>query len=483
MTLDASGDPPAATMRRDLISAYLASATRFGSSVIVSALVFRFIGAAEFAMLALVRGTIGLLNYTSLGLAPALIHRAADAANNPRPVLGALPEPENDNKTLSYFVPRPIDPSPLARLHSTANAIAFAAALLGGVATLIYAAWFDTLYRVPPELTEVMPFVVVWIGGGLLMRLAGDASGALLQIRGRISLDNHLLAVGDVLWVALAGGALLLRDRSTAVRLDLIANAFILASLVVLYARLKAAGGETGVHPIRWRQVDMRVAKALLGYGLLVVAAQLADYLYAPTDYILIDRLLSPTDVAFYAPAVQIDSGLLLLVTGLSAVMLPKAALAHAGGSTRTVRAYYLRGTLASFLLLAIASACVWAAGPWIFRLWLGNPMPPTQAILPLVLIGTTLGGASAVGRSILLAVGKAKPFAISVLIAGVVNVGCSYIFVRYFHRGLQGILLGTVVAVVLRCVVWMPWYVLRVLRYGSAEGMQNAKQAMQNAK
>jgi O-antigen/teichoic acid export membrane protein len=482
MTLDPSGDPPAATMRRDLISAYLASATRFGSSVIVSALVFRFVGAAEFAMLALVRGTIGLLNYTSLGLAPALIHRAADAAQAPHPARIADSRHRLDNRILSYSGPPPTLTSPLAELHSTALVIAYATALIAGVATLLYAMWFNKLYRVPAGLERVMPMVVIWIGGGVLMRLASDAAGAVLQVRGRIALDNKLLATADALWVAIAGVFILL-GSSAAEKLNTVASAFMISSVFVLLVRSQYAAAETGVHYPLWRRIDIGIAKALLGYGLLVVAAQLADYLYAPTDYILIDRLLSPTDVAFYAPAVQIDSGLLLLVTGLSAVMLPKAALAHAGGSTRTVRAYYVRGTLASLLLLVLASACVWAAGPWIFRLWLGNPMPQTQAILPLVLIGTTLGGASAVGRSILFAVGKAKPFAISVLIAGVVNVGCSYVFVRYFHRGLQGILLGTVVAVVLRCVVWMPWYVLRVLRYGSAEEMQNAKQAMQNAK
>jgi Na+-driven multidrug efflux pump len=101
--------------------------------------------------------------------------------------------------------------------------------------------------------------------------------------------------------------------------------------------------------------------------------------------------------------------------------------------------------------------------------------MTATQAILPLVLIGTTLGGASAVGRSVLIAVGKAKPFALSVLIAGVINAVCSYLFVRHFHLGLKGILLGTVVAVVLRCAFWMPWYVLRTLRRSQNQEMQNA--------
>ena len=40
-----------------------------------------------------------------------------------------------------------------------------------------------------------------------------------------------------------------------------------------------------------------------------------------------------------------------------------------------------------------------------------------------------------------------------------------SFAFVRWFHMGLRGIVLGTVVAVVGRCVIWMPWYVLHTIR------------------
>jgi O-antigen/teichoic acid export membrane protein len=179
--------------------------------------------------------------------------------------------------------------------------------------------------------------------------------------------------------------------------------------------------------------------------------------------------MLSPLDIANYAPGVQIDSGLLLLVTGLSNVLLPKAALAHAGGSARTVRQYYLRGTVASMALLSVASLFIWLASTWLLRIWFGNSMPGTREILPLMLLNTVVGGSAAVGRSILLAVGKAKPFAISALLAGVTNVACSYVFVRYLHWGLRGIILGTIVAVVGRCVVWMPWYVMRTL--GRSEG------------
>src|SRR5260221_7572046 len=107
---------------------------------------------------------------------------------------------------------------------------------------------------------------------------------------------------------------------------------------------------------------------------------------------------------------------------------------------------------------------CTWIAPRSFFKPWLAEPMPGTEASLPLVLAHTVRGGSSAVGRSILLGTGKAKPFTIAVLIAGVTNVACSYVFVRYFHWGLRGIVLGTIVAVVARCGIWMPWYILRSL-------------------
>ena len=65
-------------MRRDVVSAYAATAAKILSWVIVLGLVYRCIDAAEFAMLALVRGTIGILNYTTLGLSPAMIRMLAE---------------------------------------------------------------------------------------------------------------------------------------------------------------------------------------------------------------------------------------------------------------------------------------------------------------------------------------------------------------------------------------------------------------------
>src|SRR5688500_17863938 len=67
------------SLRRDLATTYAAAAARVGSWAAVSALVFRADPAA-FALLALVRATLGLLNYTTVGLAPAMVRMLAGAS-------------------------------------------------------------------------------------------------------------------------------------------------------------------------------------------------------------------------------------------------------------------------------------------------------------------------------------------------------------------------------------------------------------------
>src|SRR5205823_2951941 len=160
----------------------------------------------------------------------------------------------------------------------------------------------------------------------------------------------------------------------------------------LLVARMVAAQLEARKVMSARGRVDWTMARELLAFGSLIVIAQVADFLYAPTDCILINRLIGRDAVAFYSPAIQIDAGLLLLVSGLAAVLYPKSAVAHAGGDRAAVRRYYVRGTLASIALLLPAALLVWALSPWIFQLWFRDSMPLTRAILPLILIHTVVG-------------------------------------------------------------------------------------------
>jgi O-antigen/teichoic acid export membrane protein len=450
-----TGMAESSSLRSDIVSAYIASGAKIVSYVVVSAIVFRIGGIAEFGMLALIRATVGLLQYASLGLGPAMVKlgaaaEAATAASGAEPAAG---------KVLSYYAENPQEG--IGRLYS--NAISFAAisALVGVILISFYAFFFTTLHRVPANLQDSARYAAAFVGFGLLLRLISDAPAAVLQIRGKIRRDNRFLIEAEMVWIAATVILVLSTPVLQLKTLLYAAQAYLLCSLFLLVRR----GDEVRRLISPSFRLDPPIIGSIFRIGGLVTLAQLADYLYAPTDYILINYFMGSRPVAVYAPAIQIDAGMLLLVGGLAAVLFPRSAVAHSAGDIAAVRKYYLRGTLASFGILVVGSVVVWAIAPWIFRLWLGNPMANTREILPLVLLHTVIGGSAMVGRSILLAAGKFTPFAISVLLAGAINVVFSYIFVRYFNLGLAGIIYGTIIAVVVRCVLWMPWYVMRSLR------------------
>jgi O-antigen/teichoic acid export membrane protein len=448
-------------MRRDIATAYFVTAARIVSWAGISAIVYRRLGRGGFAMLTLVRSTIGLLSYTSLGLAPAMVKRLAEAAR-PLPARPLEIEPLLQSNVLPYAGPA-LQKEPtnaLGRVYASGELLASWAACLAVALGSLYAMTCPSIHEIPTHLKEQTQALGGLMALALAFRLVSEPAASFMQVRGRIALDNLLLGTCEMLWLA----AVAVWFRVTRPELYVVGLAMALCSGLLLLARQQAVSRIAPDALDLNRSADPGMMGNLLSFGLGIVVAQAADFLSAPTDYILINRLIDPTAVAIYAPAVQLDAGLLLMVTALAGVLFPHAAIAHVAGDAALVRRYYIRGTLFSLMALFAAALLVWAVSGPLLRVWLGSPQPLTQAILPLVLIHTVVGGSSAVGRSILLAMGKVRPFTASVLLAAFANVVLSFVFVRYFHLGLRGIIYGTIIAVTARCALWMPWYVLRSL-------------------
>jgi O-antigen/teichoic acid export membrane protein len=428
------------TMRRDVITAYGLTVCRVLAWLIVSAVVYRRYPPEYFAALSLLRWTIGLLAYTSVGLGPAMVH--------------ALARARHASKTANT------DQVRIVRGSGTVLAICAAGATL--LLTFAYRATFPWLHHVPAGLmTEQFAGLILFFGLGDALRVLSEPAGAYLQTHDRIATDNWILIAGEIAWALLSVLSLPRGDVPSVIP---VAAAFTATSLGICGLRFLCTIDPLDPSP-PWRAAKPMAMLALLSFGSFVLVSQLSDFLYAPTDMILINRLLTAHDLAAYAPAVQIDTGLLLLMTGLASVLLPKAASAHAAGDAEAVKRYYLFGTLWGGLLLVCMCLGAWAISKPLLRLWLGHPLPETRMILPLVLVNTAIGGSSAVGRSILLGMGRVRAFTVAVVVAAVTNVVFSYCFVRFGHLGLDGIILGTMVAVVGRCGIWMPWYIIRTLR------------------
>lgn len=456
--------PPGSALRQ-VVAAYFAAGAKILAWVIAAAVVYRLLGAASFALFMLLRGTLTLLNYTAFGLGPAVLHfgTRGGAAR-----LAHVPATATATAKLEYqrLAPPLAQRAPQAALRSVllnAAALTLLLTTAGVIALAFYETEFRRLHQIPFGLTRQDLKAVWWLGLGVLLRAAGDVPGGAIQARGWFTLDQAAVAAADLLWavmcvwIALAGTPASLPEIMwTYAFTGAIAAASRWALAIILVASVaEAPGGELAL--------NSRMLLGLLAYGGLVTLGSVGDFLYAPIAYIILNNLVDPLAVAVYAPAVQIDAALILLVTALAAVVLPRAALRHASADRGGVWREYVRASLAAAAITLCAGVIAWLSSPWLFDAWLGDPLPQTQAILPLVLAHTVLGSAGGIGRSTLIAVGRAGVYATSVLIGGVLNVALAIGFV-YVGWGIRGVIWATIISIFGRCVLWMPWYVRRSL-------------------
>ena len=430
----------------DLTAAFAASGAKAMAYAVISSLLLAGgAHAPDFAMFTLIRSTLGLLNYASLGIAPAFIRQLAQSL------------------AISSQQDRPSDAAVISPQRLYASAV-YPALLIGAVALLlllVYSFNFDSIHKVPPTLLQYAPWSAFFVGMAMLFRLLSDIPGGWLQATHKISLDNILLMSADLAWPVLTWVLL----RSTPTPLLAASIAFCICYFGLALARLVAAG----VHgaPIRSspRDVDGPMARHLLGFGLLLTISQLSDFLYAPTDFLLINWFLTPEHLTDYSVVVQLDAGLLLLTSAVSTVLYPRASRAVAIHDVATLRRYYLRGTILTAAMLIIVGIVLIIVAKPLLLIWLKTDRPGARAILPLLLLHTVIGGSIAPARAILFAADKARVFAISAVAAGVINVVISGTLLFYTDLGLVAVITGTVVAVFIRSVIFMPWYTMRVLR------------------
>lgn len=481
-----SAEAPGAIRSRltlDLFTSYLLTAARVGSNVAIFAILYRYTNERYAATYALIRAMLMPLTYLFGGFNPVL-QRLLFA---PTAMLGKQPVSTAPTEPLPYATGRYLQrgtPDEAAINYAQTNAVVLSFA----VAVLV------VLYGYSNAASDIHEFAItrtwqadsfVWLFGiGFILRLIAEPASAVLQSRGQLWLDNVISIGGEVAFVVLAlrfirwGNAatffddwLLLASNPNGTLFLGVADAFLVSGIGVCLFRTLAARIQLGFD-LRPLFIFRRATLITIASGAALVSlGQFADFLYAPANILLINTFIHPSAVASYAPALQFDAGLLLLVGAVSTVMLPRAALAWARGDRALLRAAYVRASLACLFVLAGTALFVGTFVEPILRLWLGTVPENAPAITRLVLFHTVIGGAAGVGRAVLLGMGRFKAYTLSALLGGVANVGLALVFVLALDWGIKGIALATIVSVTLRCAVWMPWYILRSLRNPEIEG------------
>jgi O-antigen/teichoic acid export membrane protein len=467
---------PADRLTLDLITSYLAAAAKVGSWAVVLAVVARVDPPAMLALLVFLRTVCTAFNYFSLSLGPAFVQRikAADVAQRESALVARPPgvsehvidyEPVAPPEALVVETDPDLQPG-LAKWADIAESLERKLRWCGYAGVFLFAVFF-----VPDRTNTTQPvssllLVPIFVAIGTLMRSVSDAYSGILQRSGHLSRDNSITIGGEALW--LAGGFVLFivfYESGVTYAATIAATLFAATGVGVLHTRRFLVHQICRGNARKVGPANPELARSVASVGAQITLGSLADYLYGPVSMLVVAAFLTTQDAAAYGVAIYFDSVLLLLVAGVAAPLLPRIADASARHDVARVRKLYLTATFACLGVLALAATSVVLLAPWILTVWLKNPPPGVTAILPIVLLHTVIGGTAGVARSVLVGIGAHRAYAVSALLGGLLNVGLGLLFVTQFGMGLAGIAWATVIAVALRCAVWMPWFVLSRLR------------------
>lgn len=476
---ESTSDGSRSRPRLDLFFSYFMSIVRVASWMIVLGAVYRWFGAEVFAALVLMRSVSSLAQYAVIGIGPTVMRFVAEATAVKLVASGdaKYEQPSDESTVLQYATPGRDKPaqsieSPGKRVFVMSLGLSF---VLGVTSlflfTLVVYVYFSS--PVAPFRLDQIPSFTILFAVGLVARLAGDSAGAILAVRKKQWLDCVVCAACDLAWLWMSLVAV--TSQSARPAIHTIAYYFALSGAASIVVRNVLAGFAAD----RMIPYDITTAKrkffgqekkqfffasSMLVSSLTISLGHLADFLYAPTNLLLLYQYVPSGDISRYAAALQFDAALMLLVGGLGAWLLPRFAVSLASGDYKAARKEYVRSTWTVLCILILAAMTVVIGAPVLFRIWLGE-MPNGQwLILAMVMVHTVIGGTSVTGRAVLLGGGHVRAYTIAAIIAGVCNVVLAYLFLAVFGWGAVGVVVATILVTAVRCGIWMPWFVLRKL-------------------
>jgi O-antigen/teichoic acid export membrane protein len=203
-----------------------------------------------------------------------------------------------------------------------------------------------------------------------------------------------------------------------------------------------------GVREIRLspRLVSRAALRDLVGTGSVLLAFQLIESIYRQIDKTVIGIMLTSTFVGVYEIGNKLAAAAALTRTLAVTALVPTVAY-HRDNLDR-LRDMLLRGTsytLAVTLPFTLAGFVF--TGP-IIRAWIGAGHGNSVAPARWLLLSLAPGFAMAVGRSMMMALGRYRPMLIMVSAWTVANVSLSFLLVR--PLGVNGVVIATIIPTVI---------------------------------
>ena len=429
------GHTPSGRFARNAVWTVLGFIVSLASGLVLSPFIIRSLGAERYGIWALVFALVEYVWLADLGFRSAVLKFSAQyQAQHETQLVNQVV-----NTALVYF-------SIMAGVVSLALAIAFNS--------------LASLFAISAGSREEFSFLVVALGASWSLGLVSNVFRASLEGFQRYEHLSRIAILGTGIRVTGCFAALLLGAGMRGMGVAVVAAQVTMYVMTFVVFRRAFRGFQCS-----FRHVSAGMLLAMARYGAYTTVSTLATLLLNQGPVLVIGRLLSALYVGLYSLPVRLLATVTDAVAQVATITVASSADLSARGEVGTVGRLVLIVNRYCLALILPLSILLWAYGPELFRLWVGQDVAAgSSPLLPVLVAGASFGlAAQQNSTAVLYGLGKHRGFAYGLLAEGLLGLaGMAYVLPRY------GLLAGVCVSTTLLLVnrgLWAPWLVCRYTR------------------
>lgn len=316
--------------------------------------------------------------------------------------------------------------------------------------------YVDSIFRVSPAFLSSAQVLFFMIGAAIALGfplVIFEATLEGLQKFYFINVASVATAVlrAALIIVALEHGLGLLTVAGITVGLGIVRG------LAYVVAALRSLHVEWGRRFLDWATFRMTGV-----YGLKTFVIDIAGRLRWQSDAMIIGLFLSPAAITFYSVGSKLSNYPGRFVDGLASIFLPMASHFEALGDKNRLRQILIAGNRACSLVAFPFVVVLVILGKPIISRWVGPSYISSYTVLILLLIPLALQWAQDTSIRMLFAMERHGWLAVVRIVEGVAKISLSILLVR--GLGIDGVALGTTIAMTAVSVFFLPAYACRLL-------------------
>ncbi len=317
-------------------------------------------------------------------------------------------------------------------------------AIFGVVTYLVaigIAIFMGRLFQLSPDQVHTGRIVLLIISLNVAAGTAFSVFGGVINGFQRYDLNNVVGTISSVL-TAVVNVAVLAAGFGL---IELVAATTVVRLLTYLVYRANAYRVFPGLR-IRIGSFRRDRLREVTSFSVYMLAIDWANKMNYSVDALVIGAFLSTSAVAVWTVGQRLAEVTQRLTNQLNDVLFPTVVDNDSAARMDRLRAIFIQGTRLSLAtVVPMGGAMILMAGPLV-RAWVGPEFSGSALVLQLLSLSVIVRVGNATAGTVLKGAGEHRLVAFTNVIAAIVNLALSIVFVKSF--GLPGVALGTLVPI-----------------------------------